>query len=784
MPPVRRHHDVVGEKRRREGATQARPARIGEIENGDSLGRGAERCPEDAAVGVEREVPGRPRDPDTMDDSAAHEIDHRQVSTTRVRHVGKSLARVHGRVPRLAEPPERREDRESRRLQQAHDAAGGVCDDRVPERRALDAARACGSSDALDDPPGRQVDGSDVRLEIRRDESDEAAACLRAERAAGGDGGGEGGCEEGAASHAPDTSLGRPEVPWDLLPAALRSPVRGPLPVSRPYGPAVAGAGRDERAWVRGAQRGSASDLEALFRAHWPRAHRAAYLVVHDAALAEDIAQEAFLAAIRNLDRFDRRRPFGPWLHRIVVNRAIDAARARSLRARSGARRARRPVGDLRTGRSNGARGARGAPTRATSRRGAPPPARVHARRDRRAPRPAARDRQLAAAARARCDEGALVRHELDRIAVPEAAAARSARAASCSPPSRNESRSSRQRHTLRCRGDCGSGRSDPRCRSRDAARTRGARRDPRGGGRRAGAARALLAAGAGQPARCIGRRCLGRPDRTARNGCSGHIARRAGRRSAASSSRRSRNELAALEPDGDVRWTLARPRRSSPRWAGTASGHADRLRRPRRPPRRRRRRHRRPARSHRPGGGLLRGAPARSGSSRTSSRTRFASRRWSRDVWSGRRSEGRASPYSRSSGRPTAVASSSSPHTAFASSMPAVASSRGMTPRTGRGTSTRHSVPAPTTSPWCAGTARRAPSSSCVPGGRSSAAPDGSAASTGRPTDAGCCVGWPTADQWVFVRSDGKRIRAVADVAGQFRSRTFPRVEGWCCTE
>ena len=72
--------------------------------------------------------------------------------------------------------------------------------------------------------------------------------------------------------------------------------------------------------------------MEALFEAHWPRAHRAAYLVVHDAALAEDIAQESFLAAIRNLDRFDRRRPFGPWLHRIVVNRAIDAARARSLR--------------------------------------------------------------------------------------------------------------------------------------------------------------------------------------------------------------------------------------------------------------------------------------------------------------------------------------------------------------------------------------------------------------------------------------------------------------------
>jgi RNA polymerase sigma-70 factor (ECF subfamily) len=91
-------------------------------------------------------------------------------------------------------------------------------------------------------------------------------------------------------------------------------------------------AGRDERARVRGAQRGSVSDLEALFRLHWPRAFRAAYLVTHDAGAAEDIAQESFLAAIRSLDRFDRRRPFGPWLHRIVVNRAIDWTRARRLR--------------------------------------------------------------------------------------------------------------------------------------------------------------------------------------------------------------------------------------------------------------------------------------------------------------------------------------------------------------------------------------------------------------------------------------------------------------------
>jgi RNA polymerase sigma-70 factor (ECF subfamily) len=91
-------------------------------------------------------------------------------------------------------------------------------------------------------------------------------------------------------------------------------------------------SGREERAWIRGAQAGSGSAMEALYRAYWPRAYRAAYFVVHDAAGAEDIAQEAFLAAVRSLERFDRRRPFGPWLHRIVVNRAIDWARARTLR--------------------------------------------------------------------------------------------------------------------------------------------------------------------------------------------------------------------------------------------------------------------------------------------------------------------------------------------------------------------------------------------------------------------------------------------------------------------
>jgi RNA polymerase sigma-70 factor (ECF subfamily) len=87
-----------------------------------------------------------------------------------------------------------------------------------------------------------------------------------------------------------------------------------------------------ERALIRAAQGGSERAVEELFRRHWTDTHRAAFLIVRDAAAAEDIAQEAFLSALGALERFDRRRRFAPWLHRIAVNRAIDWSRARAVR--------------------------------------------------------------------------------------------------------------------------------------------------------------------------------------------------------------------------------------------------------------------------------------------------------------------------------------------------------------------------------------------------------------------------------------------------------------------
>ena len=91
---------------------------------------------------------------------------------------------------------------------------------------------------------------------------------------------------------------------------------------------ASVGSPDEDQALVAAAQQGSGEAAEALVRRHWPVAHRAAYLIVQDAAAAEDVAQESMLAAINALDRFDNGRPLSPWLHRIVINNALKGLRA------------------------------------------------------------------------------------------------------------------------------------------------------------------------------------------------------------------------------------------------------------------------------------------------------------------------------------------------------------------------------------------------------------------------------------------------------------------------
>jgi RNA polymerase sigma factor (sigma-70 family) len=100
-----------------------------------------------------------------------------------------------------------------------------------------------------------------------------------------------------------------------------------------PDEPAIDAAGAEEAALVARAQRGDLVAYEDLVRRYEEVAFRVAYVVLRDAAEAQDAAQEAFVRAYRALDRFRTGEPFRPWLLRIVANQAVSAQRAARRRS-------------------------------------------------------------------------------------------------------------------------------------------------------------------------------------------------------------------------------------------------------------------------------------------------------------------------------------------------------------------------------------------------------------------------------------------------------------------
>lgn len=74
-------------------------------------------------------------------------------------------------------------------------------------------------------------------------------------------------------------------------------------------------------------KRGELTGLEFLVRKHQAKAVYAAYLVLQDRQLAEDVVQNAFLRIYDRIRQFDENRPFEPWFIRIVVNAALDTAK-------------------------------------------------------------------------------------------------------------------------------------------------------------------------------------------------------------------------------------------------------------------------------------------------------------------------------------------------------------------------------------------------------------------------------------------------------------------------
>jgi RNA polymerase sigma-70 factor (ECF subfamily) len=80
-------------------------------------------------------------------------------------------------------------------------------------------------------------------------------------------------------------------------------------------------------------KQGDLDDLKTLVIRYQVQAVHAAYLILYDRSLAEDVVQTAFVKAAQRIHQFDDRRPFGPWFSRIVVNDALKLAKkqARSV---------------------------------------------------------------------------------------------------------------------------------------------------------------------------------------------------------------------------------------------------------------------------------------------------------------------------------------------------------------------------------------------------------------------------------------------------------------------
>ena len=89
----------------------------------------------------------------------------------------------------------------------------------------------------------------------------------------------------------------------------------------------------DEPALAERVRAGDAAAFETLVGRYMRRAFAVAYRLMGQKEDAEDLVQEAFMAVLQRIGTFEAGRPFAPWFFRILVNRGLNARKARSLRA-------------------------------------------------------------------------------------------------------------------------------------------------------------------------------------------------------------------------------------------------------------------------------------------------------------------------------------------------------------------------------------------------------------------------------------------------------------------
>jgi RNA polymerase sigma-70 factor (ECF subfamily) len=91
-------------------------------------------------------------------------------------------------------------------------------------------------------------------------------------------------------------------------------------------------ASREADTLVQAARKGDPRAFEALVKRYRHRIFALALHMTGSPSDADDITQDAFVRAFRNMDRFEGRSEFFTWLYRIALNRALNVRRDQARR--------------------------------------------------------------------------------------------------------------------------------------------------------------------------------------------------------------------------------------------------------------------------------------------------------------------------------------------------------------------------------------------------------------------------------------------------------------------
>jgi len=88
---------------------------------------------------------------------------------------------------------------------------------------------------------------------------------------------------------------------------------------------------REERNWLDRCAQGDERAIRWVLNRYRDRVVRLAAHVLHNSREAEDVAQEAFVKAFRQIGQFRGDSGFYAWLYRIVINLCLDRMRRKSM---------------------------------------------------------------------------------------------------------------------------------------------------------------------------------------------------------------------------------------------------------------------------------------------------------------------------------------------------------------------------------------------------------------------------------------------------------------------